>query len=331
MRDVEKGAEHIADPVARPHRHTAGERAHRQPRTDLAIGPGLEISGIGLDARQAAREQRQAVQCLGVGERIGLAGADALDAMVDRADAGRQPQPFGRVHGDRRIEHHGARDDLRVAEQLLHPMALVGDPGNRAEFAGRQCRRHGDLPHRGRIAGRRSEGAVRRFDGAQTVERLGSADAVCEAQLHRLRAVSDRAAADRRNQIGAGLAHRFGGLDNGAARGVRWHPIEDAGETVAEGLPHFGDLVGRAVERAADHQKDPLGTEPPRLLGEGLGGGLAEHHRLHRAEGDASRAQHDQPTSPRVRKRCATEACIAIPTAMQSSFNIMWLEWHGAT
>src|ERR1700730_7981054 len=53
--DVEHGAEHIADGVARPHRHAAGERRHRQPGTGLAIEPGGEIAGVGLDPRKTAR------------------------------------------------------------------------------------------------------------------------------------------------------------------------------------------------------------------------------------------------------------------------------------
>src|SRR3954454_10896253 len=36
---------------------------------------------------------------LGVGIGMGLARAQAFDAMIDRADPGRKPQPFRRVHG----------------------------------------------------------------------------------------------------------------------------------------------------------------------------------------------------------------------------------------
>ena len=147
MRDVEHRAEHIADAMARTHRHPGGERPHRQPRAHLAIEAGRQIRGIGLDPRQTAREQRQPMQGLGIGERIGLAGTDALDAMIDRANAGREPKPFGRVHGDGRIEHHRARNDIRMAEQLFDPAPLVADARNGAELAGRQCRRHRDLPY----------------------------------------------------------------------------------------------------------------------------------------------------------------------------------------
>ena len=161
MRDVEHRTQHIADTVAGAHRHAAGEWPHRQPRADLAVEAGSEIFRIGLDPRQPAAKQRQPVQCLSVSIGIGLAGADALDAVVDRANTGRQPQPFGRVHRDRGVEHHRARDDPRMPEQLLDPVPLVGDAGDGAEFACRQCRRHRDLPHRGRVAGRRPEDTAR--------------------------------------------------------------------------------------------------------------------------------------------------------------------------
>src|SRR5215469_2272178 len=59
VRDVESGTQDIADAVACAHRHAAGDRTHRQPRTDLAIEARLEVGRIGLDARQAAREQRR--------------------------------------------------------------------------------------------------------------------------------------------------------------------------------------------------------------------------------------------------------------------------------
>src|SRR6266446_1157255 len=92
--------------------------------TPLASGPidshepiwqssrAARLAGSAL-TRQAAREQRQPVQGLRVGIGVGFARADALDAVVDRADAGREPQPFGRVHGNSWVEHDRARDDVK--------------------------------------------------------------------------------------------------------------------------------------------------------------------------------------------------------------------------
>src|SRR5262249_38335501 len=64
---------------------------------------------------------------------------------------------------------------------------------------------------------------------------------------------------------------------------------------------HLVDLVGAAGERAADHQKDPFGAEPPGFLGDAFGGRPAEEHRLHLPEDDLSRAQHG-PAPPRLRR-----------------------------
>ena len=180
--------------------------------------------------------------------------------MVDRADAGRQPQPFRCVHRDRRIEHDSARHDPRMPDQFLDPVPLVGDPGNRAELAGRQRRRHRDLRHRGRLhVGRRPERAIRPLDRAEPSIASALRDVVREAQLHRLGAVGDRAPADRGDHVGSGLARHRRCLDHGRARRVRRHPVEHPGAAVAERAPHLFDLVGRAVQSAADHQEHPLG------------------------------------------------------------------------
>jgi hypothetical protein len=58
VRDVKHRTQHIADAVAGTHRHAARERLHRQPRADLAVEAGREITGVGLDPRQPAAEQR---------------------------------------------------------------------------------------------------------------------------------------------------------------------------------------------------------------------------------------------------------------------------------
>ena len=43
MRHAEFSAQHIADAMARAHRHSAGERTHRQPCAQLAIEPRVEV------------------------------------------------------------------------------------------------------------------------------------------------------------------------------------------------------------------------------------------------------------------------------------------------
>jgi len=157
---------------------------------------------------------------------------------------------------------------------------------------------------------RRAERAVRPRHRPVIVERLGIADVVGETELHRLGAVSHRAAADRRDQIGANLARHRGGFDDGMARRVRRHVVEHAGAAVAERSPHLGDLVGLTVQRAADHQEDALGLNAARLFGDRLRGRLAEGHRLHLAEGNPPCLRHGPSSrlscsiiAPRARRR----------------------------
>ena len=199
MRHAEFGAEHIADAVARAHRHAGGERPGGKPGADLAIHPRVEIASVGLHARQPLRQHRKPLQRLRVAVRVGLARADALDAMVDGADAGRQKQPFRRVHGKRRIEDHRARNGQAMRQHLLHFRRLVGDAGDRGKLAAGDRGRHADLPHRRRVHRRRDATA-----GADPFDAVDVADIVGEAKLHRLGAVGDRAAADGHDQVGLG-------------------------------------------------------------------------------------------------------------------------------
>ena len=121
--------------------------------------------------------------------------------MVDGADAGGQKQPFRRVHGDGGIEDRGARHHEGMAQHLLDLGALVGDAGDGAELAAGNRGRHADLAHRRRVDVRRDALA-----GADPVDVLDAADIVGKADLHRLGAVGDRAAADRDDEVGVGGA-----------------------------------------------------------------------------------------------------------------------------
>jgi len=129
-----------------------------------------------------------------------------------------------------------------------------------------------------------------RLEGKVAV--IVGAGQIGEAQLHRLGAVGGRAAANRHDQVGAGLARHSGSLDHGMSRGMLRHVVEQAGKPVAERATHLGNLVGRPVQRAADHEENPLSVASSRLLGDRLGGGLAEHHRFHGAKRDSPGSQH---------------------------------------
>src|SRR5262245_1017573 len=222
-----------------------------------------------------------------------LARADALDAMVDGAHPGRQPEPFGCVASDGRVEDHGGRDDARMSQEFLHLRAFVGDARDGAEFTAGNGRWYADLTHSRRVhGGRRADGAVGALDRAQRVHCIRGADVVGKAHLHGLGAVRDRAAADGDDEIGSDRTRLFRGPEHRRAGRVRRHAIPDGGAAVAESRLHLGNLVGVAVESAGHHQERARGAEPSRLLCDSLGGGLAEHHSIHGPEIDASRCWH---------------------------------------
>src|SRR5690242_14339977 len=147
VRDAEFGAEYVADAVACAHRHAAGERAHGQPGADLAIEPRRQVAWLSLDSWQPLRKERQALECLGIGVWVGFIGADAFDAVIDRANARRKPEPLGCIEGDGWVEDHRARDDPRMPEQLFHVRALVSNTGDGAELSGRKRSWNANLPN----------------------------------------------------------------------------------------------------------------------------------------------------------------------------------------
>ena len=212
---------------------------------------------------------------------MGLPRADALDTMVDGADAGRQKQPFGRVHGDGGIEDRGARHHQFMAQHFLDLGARVGDAGDGAEFAAGNRRGHADLAHRRRVH-RRCDA----FVDSNSFDILDRANVVGETKLHGLGAVGDRAAAYRDDKIGTGRLGLLGGGNDGLTRRVRRHGIEDSHAAGAKRFSDFFDLAGLPVERAADHEKCAGSAQAVHLRDDRLGGGMAEYHLVHGAEND---------------------------------------------
>ena len=124
--------------------------------------------------------------------------------------------------------------------------------------------------------------AVSRDPGAEIIELFGRADRVAETQPDHLRRIGDRAAADRDDQIGAGLARHIGRGDDIGARGVRADLGAGPGKAVAEHPPQT--VRHRSVSRAkvplAMH-KNRAGVEPVDLLRQRLGKRCAENDILH--------------------------------------------------
>ena len=284
MRDVERGAQHVADAVARPHRHAAGERRHRQPRADLAIEPRLQVVGVGLDPRQAAAQQRQPVQRLRVGVRVGLVRAkpstqwSTARIPVDRNShsgvctvmAGSRITAPGMMPGWRNSSLTRTRSSVTPEIALNSPadnvVGTVTWPTVGALPAGP-----------GRIQAS-SASAVRMSLARHS--RTALAPSVTEPPP----SVTIRSAEASRAIAAASIT-----APRGVCGGIR-------SNCPARRLPSarrkLVDLVGRAVERAADHQEDPAGSPPRRLLGDRLGRRPAKLHRFHRAKGDAAFPQH---------------------------------------
>ena len=76
------------------------------------------------------------------------------------------------------------------------------------------------------------------------------------------------------------------GGDDRRARRVRRHRVERADAARAQRAADVLDLVGFAVQRAADHQEGACGAEPVQLLDDRLGCRPSEHDLVHGAEYD---------------------------------------------
>ncbi len=316
MRHIELGAEHVADAMARAHRHAGGERAGREPGSDLAIHPRRNVLRVGLHPRQTGGQHLEPLDRLRVAVRVRLARADALDAMVDGADAGRQEQPVRRVHREFRIEDGGAWHHQRMAQHLLLPLGLVGDACDRGEFAAGDRGRHADLPNCRRIHLGRDAAT-----GADGVDAVGCGDIVGEAELHRFGTIRDRAAADGDDQVGLGIARLLGCRDDRGARRMRRHPVEDADAAGPERLADSFDLIGLAVQCARDHQEGALRAQPVQLLDDGFTGGPPEHDLVHGAKYDTASVhapllpQDGPPCRRRFAERLAEEIGVVIRAA----------------
>ena len=302
VRHVARPAEHVADRVAGAHRHTGDDRNHRLPRADLAFQPRIEIAGVGLDAGQAGRQQPQRAVGDAVAIVVRLERGERLGRVIDGADAGRQPQPFRRVDGDRGIEHDGDRNRHALLIALLLLDRLVGRPRQRVELAARQRRRHADHPHVRRIEHRRDHRAVGLDAGAEGVEALDCRDIVLEEDRDDLARVGDRAAADRDDQVGTRRARRIGRRQHVAARRVRLDAVVSRGMTVAERRLDPPDLVGLAIERHAGQDEHAPRVEALGLRRERRRRRLAQRHPLGRGQND--RRSSDHAKLPNDRPHC---------------------------
>ena len=218
--------------------------------------------------------------------------------MVDRADAGRQEQPFRRM--DRRflVEDDGARRHQRMAEAFLDVPSDIRATGVGRELACGQGRRDRNHARSRRVDCGTSRRAVSRNDRSVRVELLRCGDAVPEAQSDHLRRVGDRPATQRHQQIGAGLARRIRRRDDIGARSMRADPGAEPGKAIAKHLPQSLDEVGLTRQSAARENEDRARIEAIDLLRQRFGIGFAEDDASHRRKAVNS-AQHHRPIGRR--------------------------------
>ena len=223
-----------------------------EPGADLAIHARVEIGRIGLHPRQrAAPSKARPLHRLRLGIGMRLARSRALDAMVDGADAGRQEQPFRRVHGDGGIEDGRARHHERMPQHLLHLRRGVGDAGDGAELAAGDRGRHADLAHGRRRQRRRDALDGRGCARSPSTVRMSLARQSCTALAPSVieppPTVTIRSAfAARAASLAAITASR------GVCGGIASNRPAQRGPSACADLP---DLVGLPVQRARDHQE----------------------------------------------------------------------------
>ena len=242
------------------------------------------IAAVGLHPLQALRQHRQALHRLRVGIGMRLARADALDAMIDGADAGGEEQPFRRVHGEPGIEDRRARHHQGMPQHFLDMGALVGDAGDMAELAAGDGGGHADLPHGRRLERRRRR---RRGPGSpsmpSTVETSlarQSCTALAPSVIEPPPTVTIRSAFAARAWLAAVIT-----ASRGVCAGIASKVPTQRG---AQRLPDFFDLVGLAVQRAADHQERARRAQPVQLLGDRFRRVAPEHDFIHGAEYDTA-------------------------------------------
>ncbi len=124
--------------------------------------------------------------------------------------------------------------------------------------------------------------------GPDPVDVVGVADIVGKAELDRLGAVGDRTAADGHDQVSPGGAGLVGRGNHRRARRMRRHRVEGADAARPQRAANLLDLVGFAVQRAADHQERALRAQPVQLFLNRFGCRPPEHDLIHRAEYDTT-------------------------------------------
>ena len=229
-------AQHVADRMARAHRHARGARDLRLPGAHLTQQPRLQVGRIPVHAAQPFAEQPQGAFGHAVAVRVGFGRCKRLGRMVHGADSRGQPQPLGRVQRRARVQHDRHRRHVRMHDAVLLARALVGDAGQSAEFAAGQGRGHAHERQVRSVEGGTQPTVLAPGDQREAVEVLRRNDPVAQPQVDDLRGVDHRTAAYRDDHVGAaGTSMRDAG-HHVRARDVRRYAGPGRGMRVAERL-----------------------------------------------------------------------------------------------
>ena len=301
MRYIERAAERVARGVADAHGQTGDDGDHGAPGANLRLLAGFEVARVRLHAREAFREQAQAVQGLAIPVVVGIQRAQGFEAMVERTHARGQPDPFRGVQGDGGVEDDGARRHGRVHVGLLDVNDLVRGARKRVELAA--GKRGGDDDHRDirTFEDRRRHGAVRVHHDVVRLHGLRAVQPVLEADGGNLGAVRDRTAAERSEHVRCDCPGGAGGRNDVLARHMGADAVVDANELAAQSALDFLHFVRLVPQRVAADEKDALGAQTLGLGSKGFGAGPAAVHELKRAQTDG-RLVHGAGLRGRVRR-----------------------------
>ena len=273
MWDAEGGAERIADAVAGASRHAGGGRRDRLPHADLGLQPRRQVRRVALDGRQRAVEQLEALQRQRLGRQVGLGVAVVLAprgrpsgcrcrTAASRACRAcrpdRAPRCAARTGGGGTTAWCWWPTSVMPAFSVNSEADSVVDTATMRIGSARQ---HHVLV----LVALEAE--------AIGLHGLGAVEAHPQAQLHALGGVDHRAATDRHQQIGPGLARGLGAGHHVLARAVRADRGVGADMARAQRLLHALQrpvlLLRQRARRGDEHAfgADPLGLGHHRLPG----------------------------------------------------------------
>ena len=312
MGDVAAGAELVADAVAEPERDV-GEATDRHPGRHHALPARRLVARIPPGLAQIARQHGEGAVGEGVGEGLAGGRAQRLDAVVDGAHPGAEPEPRRRLQGEVRVQEHGLRREPPVDREVLDLARLVGDADEIGELPRRERRRDGEQRDGVGTEGRHFHLVrVGELDHAG-VEAGRFVDPFGEADGRRLGRVVRRAAAEADQRVGAFLAGEGGGGDDAPTGDVLHRLGEHAGTAPAGRGHHLVQQGALPRQRMAGDDHRPAHAVLLEFGGKLREAAAAEMDLVHRQHGEMppqfllGQGEHRLASPIRPRRRRASE------------------------